>query len=754
MAQVDSNPPTPDRVTASDSFPIRDAAGVPTLSRINALDSASTASIGVGRVSDRGEEIFAGESEASGSTASRECEEVAGDNRRRMTEPRDEAPGHENHGIVPGDDAGLPARGPASIPPGVTAERWQAAVSAWTLGREIRRMVEEGFSYRQIETVTGASPTRTSRVMAIWEAMPEATPEEFLDGRRRSGRRSPWADLVEDEAVVLKLRRLHAATLGASSEGATRDRRTGAVATAAKLFAREPECPRLLAPKLLRGEVPRPIWEVLGQLTPEGEALIRGGKHFTLGGPAGHRDRTVKTIGLPDGTRARMPGNWTVVWDDMSVNQPYWVEGPDGEPVLCRQSLVSRDLATGRWQTAELVARVRDAYTAADILRSVRRYCEIYGVPAELHLEQSVWASRSIKGYRVTPAGGWVEDETRRPEMDAAERSALAKGLEAIGMRVSYQTSAKGKATIEGGFNVFQRYLAGMTMDLPNIGRHAGEFEKSAREMRRAKTGVIHPQDARFPHANVLLGRIAQCFDFLNSLVPEGQESSADARYAADREIYPARLLTPMDRAAFLPDCTELTVRGCALWPTSGGRTFCFRSSFLARLGDGYRVAIRWDATEPSLGAAVYNLEQENLRNWQGAGVGELVGMADYEVPAPTTYAAEVPAQFERWTVREMHGADSDHGHTIKQQKRAIRGWVKTAFTGGLPGRPRVVTATSRDGRGQVAEATQASGATPAAPAPRTRATAQTPTTPAAPRRAQTPFVDPLLREIMEEELA
>lgn len=637
-------------------------------------------------------------------------------------------------------------QGPAVT--GLTQEWYAEAVADWQRAQDLRRMAQAGQSYRQMQAATGVAVSRICRLLQTLASTPDAGPEAFADARHtRSGATSAWAHLVEIPEVASKLRELHVATLGASCEAMTSDRRTGAVATALRLFAREPECPEGLRSKLLAGKFPTPLKAFLAQLTPEAEAVVRGSKHATLAGPTGHKDRAVRTIGLPDGRRARLPANWTVVWDDMSVNQPYWVEGPDGNPILCRQSLISRDLATGRWQTVELVARVRDAYTAADILRSVRRYCELYGVPRELHLEQSVWASNAISGWRVDEGGGIHEETIQRPGMAEEEKANLSRGLEALGITLTYQWSARGKAMLEGGFNVLQRYLAAMTRDMVNVGRHAGEFERAAREVRRVKAGVIHPKDAGFPHANALMARILECFDFLNSLVPDGRDASPEQSYQSDQGTYQGRMLTAMDKAAFLPQVSQQTIRGAAVWPQADGRQFCFRSEELVRLGDGYQVTVRWDPTDPSLGAAIYNREGDNLRNWDGAAVGQLLCLATYDVPGPTTRAESVPDGLETWSVEELHGAASDGGAGVKAQRRAVRGWVRTVFGGRLPGQPRTVAATARDGRGATAVASQGPGGAPASAAPE-RGARQSPPRPA----ARTAWVDPLLAQIEDEE--
>ncbi len=651
---------------------------------------------------------------------------------------------------VSGDGgAGALAGGPVAAAPSLVldAKRWTSAVTRWQLARDLESRVRGGQTYSQAGDELGLSAPTVCRLLRVLRDNPQATPEAFVDGLDRCGRKSKWDTVLEIPGVADRLRQIHASTIAAASESTTRDRRTASVATTLKLFSVDPDCPPDLRDKLRRGQFPAPLRRFLSRLTPEAEALVRGPKHFTLSGPSGHRDRAIKTIGLPDGTRAEMPANWTVQWDDMSLNQPYWVEGPDGSPILCRQSLISRDVATGRWQTCELVARVRDAYTAADILRTVRRYCELYGVPDEIVFERSVWASRSITGWDVTPAGDWFEQDIARPAMEDSERNHLSQGLRALGIRLTTTYSARGKAHLEGGFNPLQRYLAGFTRNMPNMGRHGGEFEKTATQIRRVRNGVIHPADAGFPHATQLLDAVMRCFDFLNSL-PTTRGDCPEDDYAASLQARTSRSLTPMDRAVFLPERSDLTVRGCALWPQRDGREFCFRSDLLAQLGDGYRVAIAWDSTEPSLGAAVYNREAETLRNSAGAAVGQFLGWAAYDVPGPTTRADSVPSGLRTWSTEDLHGAKADGGAALKGQRTAVRGWVKTAFGGQLPGQPRVVAATARNGRGTTAEVTRGPGAG-ATSSPRTPVS-DSPS--GADRTARKPWVDPLLAEIAEEE--
>jgi hypothetical protein len=54
-----------------------------------------------------------------------------------------------------------------------------------------------------------------------------------------------------------------------------------------------------------------------------------------------------------------------------------------------------------------------------------------------------------------------------------------------------------------------------------------------------------------------------------------------------------------------------------------------------AQLGDGYRLTVRFDPAEPTLGAAIYNRETGD-RNPHGFPDGQFIGWAYYHAAAPT----------------------------------------------------------------------------------------------------------------------
>lgn len=563
--------------------------------------------------------------------------------------------------------------------------------------------------------------------------------DALCDRTSNSGRSGQWEPLLLIAGVCTKLRELHASTLAASCAPMTNDRRTGSMAATLKLFTLEPECPEALKPKLLAGKFPVCLTRFLGRVTPEIEARIRGPKHFQLHGFYGKRD---KTIGLPDGSRAYLPAGWVIELDDMSVNQPFWVESPgtndEGQNViLSRQGLYARCLKGG-WRAVELIARPRESYTSADILRFLRRFCQLYGKPRKIRIEQAVWAARNIAGFRLQ-GEEWKEDNFVRPAMADDDRQNLKDGLSAIGIEVEYCYSARGKSDLEGAFHPLQRYLAGFTRDFQNIGRHAGEFELAAKQLRRVRAGSHHPRDLGFPHQSELLERIQKTFDFVNSLPPtrprtgtvlepaggDACGTSFDEVWRRDTEKWPLTVMSVHDLAAFFPTLRQAKIRGGFVTVTVDGREFDFRCLDFARLGDGYKVYVKFDETEPSLGAAIYNREGLNSTNPDALKDGDFVGFADFDVPASTTYAATVPSDLPRQTVEELYGAGAENnwGDGIRAQKKWAGQWVRSAFSGRLPGQPAIKTVETRSaaGAGQVTvtKVSTHTGGGQAVPAPR-----------------------------------
>ena len=417
------------------------------------------------------------------------------------------------------------------------------------------------------------------------------------------GRKSKFVAVLKDQAFCKKLMDLYLATIGASGGNVCKGRRTAKMATALTAMAAEPECPEPLAAHLQRGHFPICLQRFLRRITPEMENRVRGPKHYQLNGLVSRRDLTVR---FPDGQRGDLPAGFKWVFDDMSVNQPFWCQA-DGKILFSRQGLYCIDQRSIRWLGKMLVARPREAYRSEDILRFLRGLFLAYGgKPDVIVFERGVWMSLKIKGFKLNEFGQPVEEEFVRGEMAEAEKHLLTDGLKAIGITVIYATSARGKI-IEGCFNPLQTEIAMKTRDFNNIGRHAGEFEWSAREHRRASAGVWHPAELGFVHIDRLADVSWQ------AMVWEGNHDKG-RRDGKPLEILgnwlsssPLPSLDERDRAVFLPEKRNALIRDGHLSAEVNGVHHDFLNpEMFAAMGDGMRVDYAFDPAEPTLGAAVY----------------------------------------------------------------------------------------------------------------------------------------------------
>ncbi|MBK8255607.1 MAG: hypothetical protein IPK82_23455 [Polyangiaceae bacterium] len=571
----------------------------------------------------------------------------------------------------------------------------------------------------------GASPATLCRLRQEFGALDydALTPERLAGKQQNSGRRSGWSYLLDDPIVCGKLKSNYAASLASASERTAHDRHTGDMVKACQHFAREPECPPALAHKLLRRKIPACFLRFLRGITPEMESVIRGPKDFLLNGPSGQR---AKMIGLPNGRAAYLPAGWIIELDDMSVNQPYWVDF-DGSLILSRQGLFAR-CVKGRWLGCELIARVRESYTSADILGFIQRLFELLGgLPRKLRIERSVWASLSIAGYKLNSTGDWSEEHVDRPEMDPENRLNLSLGLAALGIEVEFTHSARGKSDLEGSFHPLQAHLAQFTKDFPNIGRRRDEFNRMAKQLRRVRAGSHHPEQLGFPHQNVLAQRVQDAFDFINGTLPITEKATLhdilnggapvdtyDQLWQRDLQLCPLKPIPADADLAFLPVLRTPTIRGGAVLPRCDRIEYPFRALELAALGDGYATYVRFDPGDLSKPAAIYNREGKNPRNQRNYADGALICRAEFDAPGFTAHAFEVPEGLPQMDVSQIYGVGvvPDGGAMVKAQRAWVTKKVRTAFTGRLPGQPATRTATARDGRGNTATV-GSSGASP-----------------------------------------
>ena len=426
--------------------------------------------------------------------------------------------------------------------------------------------------------------------------------------------------LLQVKEITDEMVRLYVATMGASCAQMTNDRRTGSMATTLKRLGDFPAVPPLLAAKLRAGAQPKPLVEFLKRtFTPEIEAKVRGQKHYATATISGRRDLVEE---LEDGTRVPLQPGRVWVFDDMSSNIPFWFDVDRAELegisdhglrqlverhgcALGRQGLYAWDWASGMWLAVELVGRLRDAYQAADILRFLRKLVMLYGKPEKIVFERGVWAARAISGWAVREDElVETEDSWQVPEMAGDESAKLNDGIRALGIVLIQTHTPRGKP-IEGAFNHHQRLVPTFFNrgEVVNIGRHAGEFEWSARAYRRGQAGVLHPRDLGFVH----IDRLAEVI--WEAMVWEGNQPKA-RRDGKPIEIFstwlqtsPLQPASQQDLAVFLPHKGELLIRGGVISPL--GHQFLAPEQFAA-LGDGSRVGYAFDPAEPTLGAAIY----------------------------------------------------------------------------------------------------------------------------------------------------
>jgi hypothetical protein len=531
------------------------------------------------------------------------------------------------------------------------------------------------------------------------ELIPENLAAEFTN----SGRTSPYQALADDPKVQQRLEELYLLSCGASSDYMTKGRRTGSAAAVLKIFARDPLCPPMLSEELRRGKEPAPLVRVIRRVTDLMEQRSRGEKHAGLHGTVTHRRSLIEI--MADGSQVPIElGDWWV-FDDMSDNMPHWwalengTEETKGTYGIGRQGLYAYDPARpsgtengprGWWLGVEKIGTVRDSYTAAIILRFIRRLMQDFGKPRRgIVFERSVWQAQSIAGFRITANGSLVDEEVERDPLANEERALIQKGLESLGLKIHYTHTPRGKE-IESAFNYLQRLKpmvatlsgpaeAGTPYPIPvNIGRHAGEYEHAAKQLRRARAmsggaNSFNPAELGFLHIDASADLDEKVMQIINE---ERQVNGAG---------YPD--LPPLeqrDMAVFLPEIRELELRNGKVTAKEAGQPFDFCAPELfASLGSGYRLYVRFDPSEPTLGAAIYNRETSsaNFEGWQD---GMFIGFAEF--------LPEV-ARFD-WR--------SEKDSTAEDIKRRFNKHVRTAYR--AVGMKHARAATVRDGRGNVAE--------------------------------------------------
>lgn len=474
--------------------------------------------------------------------------------------------------------------------------------------------------------------------------------------------------------------------------------KTGSMALVYEWFVDDPACPEplreYLLAKMREGKplnLPRSLRRA-ANITPEAKAMYRGPRAYGhIGFKCRHNDRVIDPI---TGEERELMAGDIFISDDESSNFYFWYElTPDeaerrarnGDKLaekfgvgIGRQTLKTID-ARGKWLSTELIARARDSYTAADVLRHFRKVLAEYGMPRICWiLEKGIWCATTIDGKRVV-----VMDECAREEVVA--------GLSSLGFIVEHVHTSEGKALIEGAFGNFQKAMDLMEV-APTIGRKRGEMEREAKLMRRIQDGVIHPAKGDLPHIDDLLAMQHKAQVFLNGREKFGriQKGVPDDRWVQDTTTFPLKKLEPKHLGVFMPIKHETEIRqGCAE-KKIGGITYRFSCPELfGVLGAKYRVLLAFDETDPAAGAEIYNLEA-GRRNDQNYSPGEWIGHAEWEAD------------------RVLFGYTDEVGASVDRRKRYHKAF-RTAYAGtGIFGKRALKASEARDGRGNVVTISQA----------------------------------------------
>lgn len=483
----------------------------------------------------------------------------------------------------------------------------------------------------------GLSHSNAARWLRAFEA-------EGVDGLRskrkgRCGKKPMWSPEGFSQAFIDHLRNTRL--------------RSNSDSLALLIGADHPECPPEFSDWIQNRDSNHDIPPALRRMlrtTKQVEDRYRGPRTYDLNAFVDQRSMTEI---MPDGSeREIQPGDYWEL-DDMSVNFPFWYEDQTGltrssqkqGASVGRQCLIAADVASGKWLGYVLIGRPRDAYRAQDILRFLRMLFEEHGLPRRgLRLERGIWKSKIIKGNETI-----IQDEAAKETLSGSEgavdpdgeRTLVFGGLTELGIGIEYVYKPGQKGFIESNFNWLQSIMSVIDQrgGPRNIGRRRGEFEAATKHLLRATAGVRHPGKLGFAHIDQLDERMEQCMRWANGTRKEGrlQRGVPDEKWDAAIAADPLAPLQAEKRWIFLPDHAELRIRqGCVRPSRLGSKLqFCDPDLF-ADLGNGYRVFVRFDATEPSAGAAIFNAHASTESvNRHGHSVGKWLGHAAYVGDAP-----------------------------------------------------------------------------------------------------------------------
>ena len=340
---------------------------------------------------------------------------------------------------------------------------------------------------------------------------------------------------------------------------------------------------------------------------------------------------------LRDGTKVVGQAGDLFEADDMTVNQPWWVEWPypDGTDKCVEkfgvrvgrgQLLAMRDVFSGAWLPFTLLMRQRDSYRSADIWRWLRLMALNFGLPRlGYRFERGIWHNRMIDGVKLRNYDGSNETEdtiTRR-----------LGGLTDLGLYLARAYNSKGK-NIEQAFDPFQTTLA--ALDNPGVGRQRGEYEKATRWLGECQAGTLDPRQVEeFLPLAAMTQLVDQAFGIKNATRINGRivNGVPNELWAASVAARPLAKLPADKEWLFLPERRELSVSHGLVTPTLEAFNklpFPFEvADFAPALCEGYRVVCCFDPVDAGQGAWLFSNEPRPMGPWK---IGDFIGRAPLQV--------------------------------------------------------------------------------------------------------------------------
>jgi hypothetical protein len=521
-----------------------------------------------------------------------------------------------------------------------------------TLATHARQLIAGGMRQAAAARQLGLSPVQMVRILRLDPAA-DATPER--------GGRPAKVPLTAGDVMLLRKHRLmnKMASLAKAVDGFCDDADAS------------PEAVRALGEIISRAHAERkkPKWphsvrKATG-LTETERAELRGPKHAF---EVAMRSRSGDFILIGD---RQIPLRAGMVYqsDDMSLNQPYrYHDAALGRETTGRQSLITRDTRSLRWLQADLCGRERDAYRLEDIADHMRAVVEANGLPLAWIVERGPWKNTFIDGLRLEDGKRW--------------------GALTDLFHVHHAFTSTGKSEVEGGFNEIQSRLSHRSTD---IGANRGEFEKATKLFLKAQKG-----DAE---ALAYFWSMPQCSAALVEVMEADNRALKERQHFNGRTVSPEELWaaeyvrTPLldrDRWYFLPVKKAATVRGGIIEVKADHYERSFR--FAAHGAEGipilpnlYPVLIAFHPGRPEEGCHVFNACTD-LRNREGYGFGQLIGVAEYDADKPKFVFGGAGADVE----------------TKRRRNAAVRAEYRSIMPAGEG--PAMLKSVARDGLGNALE--------------------------------------------------